>query len=239
MGRILRQAEGRRLGISYLEGVTTFMEGLITFISPCVLPMIPVYVLYFTGGEQGKKQGRTLLRALCFVAGFTLLFVALGVFAGSLGALVVRHQRAMNVVCGLVMVGFGLHYAGWLRIGALEKTVKPGIQVKAEGYFSCLLLGAVFAVGWSPCTGPFLGSAMMLAAGQGHVLAGVALLLCYSLGLGVPFVLCALLIDQLKGAFAWIKRHYGMINRVCGIFLIVVGILMMTGLFARLSSMLA
>lgn len=228
-----------QLSITWLQAMTTLVEGLITFISPCVLPMIPVYVLYFTGGEEGRGQGRTLLRALCFVLGFTLLFVLLGVFAGTLGGLLIRYQQVVNILCGLVMIVFGLHYAGFLRIGALEKTLRPGVQVEAKGYVSCVLLGAVFAVGWSPCTGPFLGSAMMMAAGQGHALDGMALLLCYSLGMGIPFVLCALLIDQLKGAFAVIKRHYGVINRVCGIFLIVVGVMMMTGLFARLSAMLA
>jgi len=227
------------LNLTMLQAVTTLIEGLITFISPCVLPMIPVYVLYFTGGEESRTQGRTLLRALCFVLGFTVLFVLLGVLSGTLGGLLIRYQRVVNILCGLVMIAFGLHYAGFLRIGALEKTIKPGVQVQPKGYASCLLLGAVFAVGWSPCTGPFLGSAMMMAAGQGQALSGMVLLLCYSLGLGIPFVLCALLIDQLKGAFAVIKRHYAVINRVCGIFLILVGVMMMTGLFARLSAMLA
>ena len=225
--------------VTWLEALTTLIEGLITFISPCVLPMIPVYVLYFTGGGEERPQGRTLLRARCFVLGFTLRFVLLGGFAGSLGALLIRHQRAVNAVCGLVMVVFGLHYAGVLRLGLLERTVRPGVQVKPEGFASCVLLGMVFAVGWSPCTGPFLGSAMMMAAGQGQMLSGVLLLLCYALGLGIPFVLCALLIDQLKGAFDVIKRHYGVINRVCGAFLVLIGVLMMTGLFARLSAMLS
>lgn len=225
--------------ISLLECMTTLLEGLITFISPCVLPMIPVYVLYFTGEEQGKRKGRTLLRALCFVLGFTLLFVLLGVFAATLGSLLVRYQRLVNVICGAVIVLFGLHYAGFLHIAALSRTLKPGASVQASGYASCVLLGAVFAVGWSPCTGPFLGSAMMMAATQGQVLHGVVLLLCYSLGLAVPFVLCALLIDQLKGTFDWIKRHYSIINRVCGVFLIAVGLLMMTGWFTRLSGLLA
>ena len=227
------------LSVTWLEAVTTLIEGLITFISPCVLPMIPVYVLYFTGGEENASQGRTLLRALCFVMGFTALFVLLGVFAGTLGALLIRYQRLVNLLCGLVMIAFGQHYAGILRVALLDKTVKPGVQMQQKGLLSCLLMGAVFAVGWSPCTGPFLGSAMMMAAGQGQMLSGVVLLLCYSLGLAVPFVLCALLIDQLKGTFSVIKRHYGVINRVCGVFLIIVGVLMMTGLFARLSAMLA
>lgn len=222
---------------SLLLCLTTTVEGLVTFVSPCVLPMLPVYVLYFAGGGEGGSQRRTLLRAFCFVGGFTALFVALGVFAGAAGSLLVAYRAQVNAVMGLVMIVFGLHYAGVLRIAALERTVRPNVRVEANGYASCAALGFIFAVGWSPCTGTFLGSAMMMAAGQGRVAAGVALLLCYSLGLAVPFVLCALLIDQLKGAFAVIKRHYGVINRACGVFLIAVGVLMMTGWFSRLPAL--
>ena len=222
-----------------LQGVTTFFEGLITFISPCVLPLLPVYVLYFNGGKQKGGAGKTFVRALSFVGGFTALFVLLGVFAGLLGALLIRWQTAVNLVMGTVMVFFGLHYAGFIRIGVLEKTLKPDMQIQPKGIGECLLLGAMFAVGWSPCTGPMLGSAMMLAAGQGNVLSGMLLLLSYSLGLGVPFVLCALLIDQLKGMLAFIKRHYQAINRVCGVFLILVGLAMATGLYGQFSRMVA
>lgn len=222
---------------SLLQCLATLVEGLITFISPCVLPMLPVYVLYFTGADEGGAQGRTLLRALCFVAGFTALFVALGVFAGALGTMLVTYQRQVNLLTGLTVVVFGLRYAGLLRIPLLERTVRPNVRVEAKGYLSCAVLGFVFAVGWSPCTGTFLGSAMMMAAGHGGTAAGVALLLCYSLGLAVPFVLCALLIDQLKGAFAVVKRHYAAINRVCGVFLIAIGVLMMTGWFSRLPAL--
>ena len=222
-----------------MQYLITFLEGMITFISPCVLPMLPVYALYFTAGEQEGGAGRALTRALGFVLGFTLLFVALGVFAASLGALLAVHQRAVNLVTGAVVVLFGLHYMGALRIGLLQRTVRPDVQVKAQGFFSCVLLGVVFAVGWSPCTGAFLGSAMMLAASRSGAVEGMLLLLCYSLGLGVPFVLCALLIDRLKGALAAVKRHYAVVNRVCGAFLVLVGVLMMTGLFARLSALLA
>lgn len=221
-----------------MQILITFLEGLLTFISPCVLPMLPVYVLYFTGGEKGGGRARTLLRALSFVLGFTLLFVLLGVFAGSLGALLIRYQRMVALVTGAVIVVFGLHDLGVLHIGLIDRTVRPNVQVEAKDCLSCALLGVVFAVGWSPCTGPFLGSAMMMAATQGQVLAGVILLLAYSLGLGVPFVLCALLIDRLKAAFDWIKRHYDAVNRVCGVFLILVGVLMMTGWYNRLPSML-
>ena len=193
-----------------------------SFVSPCVLPMLPVYVLYFTGGEGEPRRGRTLLRAACFVLGFTLVFVLLGVFAGTLGALLMRWQRA-----------------GILHIGVLDKTLRPAARLQPTGCVSCLLLGALFSVGWTPCTGPMLGAAMMLAANRGNAGAGAFLLLCYGLGLGVPFVLCALTIDALKGALDWIKRHYGVINRVCGVFLIVVGVLMATVLYARLPSLLS
>ena len=217
----------------------TFLEGMITFISPCVLPMIPVYALYFTAGPQEGRTGRALVRALGFVLGFTLLFVALGVFAATLGSLFAAHQRAVNLVTGAVVVLFGLHYMGVLRIGALQRTVRPDVRVEAKGFLSCVLLGAVFAAGWSPCTGAFLGSAMMLAASRNGAAQGMLLLLCYSLGLGVPFVLCALLVDRLRGALAVIRRHYAAVNRVCGAFLVLVGVLMMTGLFARLSALLS
>ena len=226
------------LNITILEALTTLIEGLITFISPCVLPMIPVYVLYFAGTGEGKQTKRTIARALCFVLGFTLLFVLLGVFAGTLGGLLVRYQNEVNLICGMLMILLGLHYAGVLRITLLDNTVKPDVQVQPKGYISCALLGAVFAAGWTPCTGPLLGSAMMLAASKGSILSGAVLLACYSLGMGIPFVLCAVLIDRLKGAFAAIKRHYKTVNRICGVFLVLVGLAMMTGLYGRFALML-
>ena len=226
------------MNITILEALTTFIEGLITFISPCVLPMIPVYVLYFAGSSEGRQARRTLLRALSFVLGFTALFVLLGVFAGSLGGLLVRYQSEVNLVLGMIMILFGLHYAGILKITLLEKTVKPEVQVQPKGYLSCALLGAVFAVGWTPCTGPLLGSAMMLAASKGSMLSGAVLLAFYSLGMGIPFVLCALIIDRVKGAFQAIKRHYKLVNRVCGVFLVIVGLAMMTGLYSRFALVL-
>lgn len=220
-----------------MQYLITFLEGLVTFVSPCVLPLLPVYVLYFAGGrEQGKG---TVKNALGFMLGFTLLFMALGGFAGTLGSLFTRHQTAVNLITGAIVIIFGLHYAGFLRIGFLNRTVKPDANVKPARFWPAVLFGAVFAVGWSPCTGAFLGSAMMLAASQSGWWQGMLLLLTYSLGLGVPFVLCAVLIDRLKGAFDWIKRHYRAINLVCGIFLILVGILMMTGLFSRIAAALA
>ena len=221
-----------------MQFLITFLEGIITFVSPCVLPMLPLYMLYFAGDQQEGRRDRTLGNALGFVLGFTALFVLLGLFAGSLGGLLTRHRTAVNLVTGAIVVVFGLHYMGLLKIGFLSRTVKPESDVKPTGFFSAILFGIVFAVGWSPCTGAFLGSAMLMAASQASWATGMLLLLCYSLGLGVPFILCALLLDKLKGAFAFIKKHYQIINRICGAFLIVLGILMMTGLFAKLAMLL-
>ena len=216
----------------------SFLEGIITFVSPCLLPMLPIYISYFAGDSE-RDTKRVVKNALGFVLGFTLLFMALGGFAGTLGSLFTRHQTAVNLITGAIVIIFGLHYAGFLRIGFLNRTVKPDANVKPARFWPAVLFGAVFAVGWSPCTGAFLGSAMMLAASQSGWWQGMLLLLTYSLGLGVPFVLCAVLIDRLKGAFDWIKRHYRAINLVCGVFLILVGILMMTGLFSRIAAALA
>lgn len=217
----------------------TFLEGIITFISPCVLPLLPVYILYFAGGESAEsRRSRAAVNALGFVAGFTVIFMILGVFAAGAGGFLVRYATEVNLVTGAIVIIFGLNYTGLLKISFLNRTAKPSAKVRPNTFFSSLLFGAVFAIGWSPCTGAFLGSALMLASQQGSHLEGTLLLLAYSLGLGVPFMLFALLTDSLKGAFDFIKKHYRVINIICGIFLIAVGILMMTGIFSRLTALL-
>lgn len=220
-----------------MEYLLTFLEGIITFISPCLLPMIPIYVLYFAGeGEQ--KRSKTLANALGFVLGFTLVFLLLGAFAGTLGSLVVRYQRVVNLVAGCIVVLFGLYY-----LGLFDKLLRRGGRkqrnIRITGFFSAVLFGVVFSISWTPCVGAFLGSALMLASVQGSVLSGILLLLCYSAGLGIPFVLSAVLIEYLKGAFDFIKKHYTVINRVCGAFLVAMGVLMATGLLGRWLSALS
>ncbi len=220
-----------------MQYVIAFLEGIITFISPCLLPMIPIYVSYFAGGDTEKNTKKTLKNALGFVLGFTLVFVALGALAGTLGSFLTRYRLAVNLITGGVVVLFGLHFLGLFRLDFFKGMKQKRIG-KELGFCSALLFGMIFSVGWTPCVGAFLGSALMLASQQGKVLVGVLMLLSYSLGLGVPFVVSALLIDQLRGAFQWIKRHYGVINRVCGAFLILIGVLMMTGLLGRFLAVL-
>ena len=212
----------------------SFLEGIITFISPCLLPMLPIYISYFAGngGEEAGRGGRTLRNALGFVLGFTLVFVTMGALAGTVGSLLQRHRTAVNLVTGLAVVFFGLHYLGVIRLN-LFRGSGARMGDKPLGFFSSALFGIVFSVGWTPCVGAFLGSALMLASQQGHVLEGMLMLLVYSLGLGIPFVFSAILIDKLKSTFDFIKRHYRIINTVSGCFLILIGVLMAFGILGK------
>ena len=220
-----------------MQYLISFLEGIITFVSPCLLPMLPIYISYFAGGGQ-RSTKKTMLCASGFVLGFTLLFVAMGALAGTLGSFLKTWQTWVNIVSGLIVIFFGLNFLGVFKLNMFRGT---GMALKTEnmGFFSAMVFGIVFSVGWTPCVGAFLGSALMLASQQGHVVEGMLMLLCYSLGLGVPFLISALLIDQLKSAFNWIKAHYDIINKVCGCLLILVGILMATGLLGRMLTLLS
>lgn len=208
-----------------MQYLISFFEGILTFISPCLLPMLPVYLSYFAGGEQNSRK--TLRNALGFILGFTILFTAMGALAGTLGSFLSKYQTAVNIISGLIVIFFGLNFMGILKLNLFRGSAR--MQAGNLGFFSSVLFGVVFSVGWTPCVGAFLGSALMLASQQGHVLEGTLMLLSYSLGLGIPFLLSAVLIDQLKGAFNFIKRHYTVINYVCGGLLILIGVLMATG----------
>ena len=216
------------------------LEGVLTFISPCLLPMLPVYVSYFAGGQAETTARRTLKNALGFVLGFTVLFVLMGVFAGVIGGFLIRYQTVVNIVTGSIVILFGLNYLGVLRIGLLNRTAKVGARPDPNpGFFSSILFGLIFSLGWTPCVSAFLGSALMIASQQNSAVTGGLMLLCYAIGLGLPFVGCALLIGQLKAAFAFIKRHYRVINIISGIFLILIGLLMVTGVMNAFLALLS
>ena len=220
-----------------MQYVISFLEGIITFISPCLLPMIPIYISYFAGGGE-RTAKKTLTGALGFVLGFTAVFMAMGALAGTVGSFLYTHQTAVNIVSGLVVIFFGLNFLGIFKLN-LFKGSKHRMDTRDMGFFSALLFGVIFSLGWTPCVGAFLGSALMLASQQGHVLEGTLMLLTYSLGLGIPFVLSAVLIDYLKSAFNWIKKNYRIINIVSGSLLIVIGVFMATGMLGRLLSLLS
>lgn len=214
----------------------SFLEGIITFVSPCLLPMLPVYVSYFAGGGE-RDTKKTVKNALGFIIGFTVIFVLMGALAGTLGRLLNRFAVAVNIVSGIIVILFGLSFLGVFKLNIFKGSKFERTQ--SMGFFTSLLFGIVFSVGWTPCVGAFLGSALLLAATAGHVLEGMLMLLVYSLGLGIPFLISAILIDKLKGAFNFIKKHYNVINAVSGGLLIVIGILMATGLFGKWLAILA
>lgn len=211
-----------------MEFILTFVEGIISFISPCMLPMLPLYVSYFAG-SAGMKHN-VLVRSLCFVAGFTLVFTILGVFAGAVGTFFKAHGSVLNIICGLIVVVFGLSY---LEIIPLPFLRGMGRGASVTSAFSAFVFGMIYSVSLTPCVGAFLGSALMQASSSGSARKGALLLLFYSLGLGIPFVVSALLLDSLSGVFGFIKRHYKIINTVCGLFLVAVGVVMMFGLMNK------
>jgi len=181
-------------------------------------------------------SGKVLTNAIGFVIGFTIIFVALGAFAGSIGRLFLAHATAVNIITGFIVVIFGLSYMGLfsLRIApfASHTRLRRLVQ-KPQGFTSSVIFGAVFSIGWTPCITAFLGAALMRASQQGSTLEGMLMLFVYSMGLGLPFIASAVLIGRLKSAFEFIQRHYRVINALSGGFLVLVGILMMTGLFGR------
>jgi len=219
-----------------MQYVLLFIEGIITFISPCLLPLLPVYVSFFAAGESNKHK--TLINSLGFVTGFTVVFVILGAFAGTLGRFLLDYTAAVNIITGLIVIVLGLNFIGIINIRFLKQTSAGTSNTKDLNFFSSVLFGIVFSIGWTPCVGAFLGSALTKAVIQGGTLNGILMLLVYSLGLGIPFLVSAVLIDQLKGTFDFIKRNYKVINIVSGALLIMMGVLMATGLWGRYLSML-
>ena len=215
-----------------MQYLITFLEGIISFISPCMLPMLPIYISYFAGTANEKRK--VFPRALSFTIGFTAVFCLLGLFAGSVGAVLTKHQTIVNIVSGVIVIVLGLSFLDIIKI-PFFKGMKDSFEIK--GIFSAFLFGMIFSVSLTPCVGSFLGSALMLASASGTMLKGVLLLLTYSLGMGIPFLLSAVFIEKLSTAFTAIKKHYKVINIVCGTFLIIVGICMMFGVLNNLLSL--
>lgn len=214
----------------------SFLEGIITFVSPCLLPMLPIYISYFAGGSE-KNIKKTVKNTLGFILGFTVLFVLMGALAGTFGRILNEYKTVVNIITGLIVICFGLNFLGVLKFNIFKGT--KGARIENLGFFSSVLFGIVFSIGWTPCVGAFLGSALMLATSQGSAVQGIIMLLLYSLGLGIPFFISAILIDKLKGAFDFIKKHYKIINTVSGALLVVVGILMATGIFDKFLALLS
>lgn len=217
-----------------MDYLITFLEGIIAFISPCMLPLLPIYISFFAGGAENRKK--TLKNSLGFVFGFTIVFVILGAFAGILGGFLIKYSNWLNIAGGAIIILFGLNYLGLVKIPVLNQNKSMEYRPSEPGFFSSTLFGVIFSVGWTPCVGAFLGSALMLAASSQESYKGTLMLLSFSLGLGIPFVVSALILDRLKGVFDFIKKNYKTINNISGILLIVLGLAMMTGLIGKILS---
>lgn len=216
----------------------SFLEGIITFISPCLLPMLPIYVSYFAGGAlENKDNKRVIKNAIGFILGFTTVFILLGALAGFFGGLLNQYKTAVDIVTGAIVIIFGLNFLGVFRLNIFKGSHMAG--TKSLGFFSSVLFGIIFSIGWTPCVGAFLGSALMLAATRGSMAEGILMLLAYSIGLGIPFFISAILIDKVREAFRFIKKHYNVINIVSGSLLVIVGVLMATGLFGKFLALMS
>ncbi|MBQ9608231.1 MAG: cytochrome c biogenesis protein CcdA [Lachnospiraceae bacterium] len=225
-----------------MEYLITFLEGIISFISPCMLPMLPIYISYFTGASKNMREDNNSRRlsalpgACSFVVGFTFVFCLLGVFAGSIGMLFIRYQRIVNIICGIIVIFLGLSFMEIVHIPFFRQSNR---QIEIRSIFSAFLFGMIFSISITPCVGSFLGAALMMASTTGGIWKGFSLLLVYSLGLGLPFIVSAVLINELKNLFDFIKKHYRIINIICGIFLIAVGVMMAFGWLNKLLAVLS
>ena len=179
-----------------MDFLIIFIEGFASFISPCVLPMLPIYVSYFSG--QDKDSKRTIINSLGFVLGFTIIFVLLGIFASTLGKLITANSRYINIIFGIIIILFGMHYMGILNIKILNQS--KGIKKNREklSFFSAIAFGMIFSICWTPCVGVFLSSALMMSATSQNVLKGGLMLFIYSIGLGIPFILTSIFLEKLK-----------------------------------------
>jgi cytochrome c-type biogenesis protein len=218
---------------SVLE-LMVFIEGFLTFLSPCLLPMLPIYLLYLAGQTNNEAVNRFKLTAntLGFVLGFTLLFSILGMTASFLGTFS-TNRRALEIVSGALMVFFGIFYMGLIKIPFLNFDKRVAIHKKAS-FFGAMLFGATFSLGWSPCTGPFLGKILLLSANSSSRFYALLLILLYCLGLGIPFILSALFFDRLRGVLHFLTKKTNIIKRIAGVMLILSGILMALGIFKYL-----
>ncbi len=212
--------------------ITVFLEGLASFLSPCVLPLIPVYLTYLTGqsvqdiGEDSSKS-KLMLNSIGFVLGFSIVFIALGAAATSLGKFLRQHQYIIRKISGILIIVFGLFHAGFVDIPFLNREKRRQIQKSnAPSFITSILIGMGFSFGWTPCIGPILTSVLLMASNVETLSAGMGLLGVYSLGLGVPFIVMALLMGTMWDRFKNLYKYMDLIKKISGILLMLIGILM-------------
>ena len=221
--------------------VVAFVAGLLSFLSPCVLPLVPSYVGFITGmtlPEVGVRRRAAFTHALLFVAGFSLVFVLLGASATALGRALNYYQVWLQRVGGVLIIGFGLLCLGVFKVGMLSQERRLHLERKPVGYLGSALVGMAFGAGWTPCIGPVLGGILGLAATSSDVWRGMQLLAVYSAGLALPFLIAAVAVESFLDWFQKFRRYLPWVMRLSGVLLIVVGVLLVTGEFTRLAGWL-
>jgi len=205
-----------------MEYIFTFLEGIASFISPCLLPMVPIYISYFIG--EDNKKSRKVINSIGFVLGFTIIFLILSIFASKFGSLILEEIKYIKILFGILIIILGFNYMGILKFDFLNKT--KGIKLNTDNFnfFRAILFGILFSISWTPCIGTFLSSALMLIATNQNTIKGIILMLIYSLGIGIPFIISVILIERLKTMFNFIKKNYNIIKIISGIILILMGI---------------
>ncbi|HEY9039818.1 MAG TPA: cytochrome c biogenesis protein CcdA [Roseovarius sp.] len=219
--------------------VVALLAGTLSFLSPCVLPIVPPYLAYMSGvtlqdlSQQGSaSRRRAIVPALFFVLGLSTIFLLLGAAASALGLAFLQYQSTLNSIAGVLVMVFGLHFLGIIRIGFLDREMRMDAGDRGGSAFGAYILGLAFAFGWTPCIGPQLGAILSLAASEASVARGTSLLAVYAIGLGVPFILVAAFLPRLTGFMGWMKRHMARIERIMGLLLWTIGLMMLTGGFS-------
>lgn len=224
-----------------LGPLIAFTGGLLSFLSPCVLPLVPSYLGFLTGftlDEMADRRRLALVHAALFVLGFSLVFVALGAGATALGTALKVYKVWLMRAGGLLIVIFGLYCLGVLRLDFLGQERRLHLEQRPVGFLGSVMVGMAFGAGWSPCIGPILGGILSLAATEADLRRGLVLLLAYSAGLAVPFLVAAWAVESFLDWFQRFRRHLGLVQRVSGALLVAVGLLIVTGQFARLAAWL-
>ncbi len=219
------------------------VAGLVSFLSPCVLPLVPPYLIYLTGAtiehvanDEGAASSKraVMISALLFVLGFSTVFVALGASASLIGGLIRAWSAQLSILAGIVIIVMGLHFLGLTRIGLLMREGRLPIP-KPVGLWGAYVMGLAFAFGWTPCIGPILAAILSIAAAEATVAKGAALLAIYSAGLGIPFLIAAFMVEQFSALFARMKGHLATVERAMGVLLVVTGIAFLTGAVSNVS----
>jgi cytochrome c-type biogenesis protein len=234
--------------VSDVSLLIAFSAGFLSFVSPCVLPLVPSYISYVTGlsleeltrsGQRERSRRIAVTNSLMFIAGFSTVFIFFGASATVVGRFLLVHQSMIRRIGGVLIVLFGLYILGLFKVGFLARDVRYRLQDKPAGYLGSFAVGVAFASGWTPCVGPILGSILLYAGTSGSILTGVLLLSAYSLGLGLPLFLSSLGVQSFLGYFKQVSRYLWLVSTLSGVFLVIMGLMIFSNSFTRLTAKLS